>query len=155
MVCEVFVFPASYFFCLLAVWKHVADGFRKFIANAKRQVVLHHEHCKFCFLRNTFIALFWSLYHKADYPLIAFFGCNALFMIVGGDVFRYVILPSSSYANVYSARITFGVLIPFMTSTYEALIFLPSLLVLTALLLFLNFYPPLLAILADQLPCAY
>ena len=154
MVCEVFLFPASYFFCLLAVWKHVADGFRKFITNAKRQVVLHHEHCKFCFLINTFIALFWSRYHKAGYPLIVLFGYNALFMIIGGDVFRYVILPSSSYANVYSAKITFSVLIPFMTFTYETLIFLSSLLVLTAILLFLNFYPPL-ATLADQLPCAH
>ena len=60
-------------------------------------------------------------------------------MIVRGDVFRYVILPSSSYANVYSARITFSVLIPFMTSTYETLIFFPRLLVLTAILLFLTF----------------
>ena len=134
MFCEVFVFPASYFFCLLAVWKHVADGFRKFITNATRQIVLHHEHYKFCFLINTFIVLFWSLYHKAGYSLIVFFGCNALFMIVGGDVFCYVILPSSSYANVYSARITCSVLIPFMTSTNETLIFLPSLLVLTAIL---------------------
>ena len=72
---------------------------------------------KICFRINKFIALFWFLYHEAGFPLISFFGCNALLMIFGGDVFRYVILPSSSYANVYSARITFSVFILFMAKS--------------------------------------
>ena len=80
-----------------------------------------------------FIILFWSL----CYRLISFFGSNALFMFFGSNVFRYVILPFSSYANVYSVRIKFSVFISFMTSTYERIIFLPSLLVLAATLLLL------------------
>ena len=127
-------------FLQFTVWKHVADDFLKFIKNAKRQVVLHHEHYKFCFLINTFIALFWSLLHNADYPLISFFGSNALLMIFGGDVFRYVIRSSSSYANIYSTRITFSIFIPFMASTHESIIFLPSLLVPAAYFFFFYFY---------------
>ena len=122
---------------------------------AKRQVLPHHEHCKFCFCINKFIALFCFLYHKAGYPLISFFGCNVLFLIFRGDVLRYVILSSSSYANVYFERITFSVFIPFMASTYERIIFLPSLLVLAPILVFFYFYPPLLATLADHFLCAY
>ena len=45
-------------------------------------------------------------------------------MIFRGDVLRYLILSSSSYAYVYSERITFSVFIPFMVSTYERIIFL-------------------------------
>ena len=94
---------------------------------------------KFCFRINKFIALFWSLYHKAGYLLISFFGCNALFTILGCGVFRYVVLFSWSYANAYFARIAFSVFIPFMTSTYEKIILLPNMLVLAAVLLFFTF----------------
>ena len=38
--------------------------------------------------------------------------------------------------------------------TYEKIIFLRSLLLVASILIFLNFYSPLLAILADHLPCA-
>ena len=60
-------------------------------------------------------------------------------MIFGGDAFRYVIFPSSRYANVYSATITFRTFIPTMASTYKRIIFLTSLLTLAAILPFFTF----------------
>ena len=124
---------SNIFFYQLAVWKHVADDFRKFITNTKRQVVLLLEHCKFCLCKNKFIAFFWLSF---DF----FFRLQCLFMIFGGDMFRYVILSSPSYATMSILQeldLAYRVFIPFMASTYERKIFLQSLLVLAAIPLFL------------------
>ena len=91
------------FFCQLAVSKHVADDFQKFITNAKWQVVFHHEHCKFCFRIKKFIALFWL-----SFDFFFRLQCSFYDFRTRRVSLRYSFLLELRY-NVFSARITFCV----------------------------------------------
>ena len=109
---------------------------------------------KICFRINKFIALFWSLYHKAGYPLSSFFGCNALLMIFRGDVFRYVILPSSSYLMfiLQELHLAYSSSLWLLAySRYERIYNVsPKFAWTLQLYFFFCFYLPLLATLADR-----